>query len=438
MTDASLTAAKTRGVNRRELLPSSSLPLVYFMLAHAGLATAFAVLAADPYLPGGYFLHPRMVALVHLVTLAWISGSILGAFYIVAPLALVMPMPVGRGDWIALGAFALGLSGMVSHFWLGGYDGMVWSALLVLGTIGWVGARATRGLGKAPVAWAVKLHIALAFGNMLLAGAFGGLLGIGRTRGLFGLSPVSAAFAHAHLAAIGWALMMVVGIAYRLLPMILPAKAPSGRGLAVSAILMEIGLGALMCGFLLNDTWLIAGGLVVTAGLVSFVRNVRGMLAHRLPRPPALPRRDWSTWQVHGALLFLAGSVMTGLALTVMPGSPTQIALAWVYGVAGLLGGLSQMVVGMQGRLVPLYAYYRAMAALGGAPPAQAANALPSTRFAKPIFLLWASGVPWLAYGLASSHPVSIRFASIVLLTGTLTSAMYLQHLMRKALTTPE
>jgi hypothetical protein len=438
VTDSPLTAAAAPSTSRRDLLPSSALPLAYFMLAHAGLAAAFAVLAFDPHLPGAYFLHPRMVALVHLVTLAWISGSILGAFYIVAPLALAMPMPARRGDWSALAAFGLGLSGMVSHFWLGGYDGMVWSALLVLGAIAWVGARAARGLGKAPVAWAVKLHIGLAFGNMLLAGAFGGLLGIGRARGMFGLSPIAAAFAHAHLAAIGWALMMVVGIAYRLLPMILPAKAPSGRGLANSAILMEVGLAALMCGFLLNDTWLIPGGLVVTAGLVSFVRNVRGMLAHRLPRPPALPRRDWSTWQVHGALLFLAGSVMTGLVLTVMPAGPTQIALAWTYGVAGLLGGLSQMVVGMQGRLVPLYAYYRAMAAHGGAPPARAANALPSAPFAKAIFLLWALGVPWLAYGLVSSHPASIRIASIVLLAGVLTGAMYLRHLMRKALATAD
>jgi hypothetical protein len=438
VTDTSLTAATTRGTSRRDLLPSSALPLAYFMIAHAGLAGAFAMLAVDPGLPGGYFLHPRMVAVVHLVTLAWISGSILGAFYIVAPLALVMPMPVGRGDWIALAAFALGVSGMVSHFWLGGYDGMVWSALLVLGAIAWVGARATRGLGRAPVAWAVKLHIGLAFGNMLLAGAFGGVLGIGRSRGMLGLSPISAAFAHAHLAAIGWALMMVVGIAYRLLPMILPARAPSGRGLALSAILMELGLAALMCGFLVNDTWLMAGGLAVMAGLVSFVRNVRAMLAHRLPRPPALPPRDWSTWQVHGALLFLAGSVMTGLVLTVMPPGPTQIALVWTYGAAGLLGGLSQMVVGMQGRLVPLYAYYRAMAARGGAPPARAANALPSAPFAKAIFLLWALGVPGLAYGLASSHAASIRFASIVLLGGVLTGALYLQHLMRKALTVPE
>jgi hypothetical protein len=31
-----------------------------------------------PGVPGRFFYHPRMVALVHLVTIAWLSGSILG------------------------------------------------------------------------------------------------------------------------------------------------------------------------------------------------------------------------------------------------------------------------------------------------------------------------------------------------------------------------
>ena len=42
--------------------------------------------------------------------------------------------------------------------------------------------------------------------------------------GWFAWSPLSAAFAHAHLAAIGWAVMMVVGLSYRLIPMIVPAE----------------------------------------------------------------------------------------------------------------------------------------------------------------------------------------------------------------------
>ena len=73
------------------LVPATGLPLLYFAFAHFCLALGFAALVVSPGLPAGFFHHPRMVALVHLVTLGWITSSILGAFYIVGPLALRMP-----------------------------------------------------------------------------------------------------------------------------------------------------------------------------------------------------------------------------------------------------------------------------------------------------------------------------------------------------------
>ncbi|MGH9308540.1 MAG: hypothetical protein ACRD1U_04155 [Vicinamibacterales bacterium] len=117
------------------LLPASGIPLLYFAFAHVCLALAFAVLLVTPQLPGGFFHHPRMIAVVHLVTLGWISGSILGAFYIVAPLALRMPLRPSWRDRVAFASFGSGVIGMMAHFWIGEYHGMVWSALLVLAAV---------------------------------------------------------------------------------------------------------------------------------------------------------------------------------------------------------------------------------------------------------------------------------------------------------------
>ena len=407
--------------------------MAYFAFAHAALATALAILAVHPDLPSAYFLHPRMVAVVHLVTLGWISASILGAFYIVAPLALGMPLAAGRADWAACAGFTIGTVGMATHFWMGEYRGMVWSAGLVMGAIGWVAARVARRLPAAPVPRAVKLHVALAFTNVLAAGTLGSFLGWPRTRGLVGVSPLASVFAHAQLAAIGWALMMVVGLAYRLLPMILPAKPPTERGLATSAVLIEAGLLLLVTNLITGGAWLPAAAVVITLGLASFVRNVRQVVAHRLPRPPALPQRDWSAWQVHGAFLALAVATVLGLVLTILPVGSTQVTLAWIYGVAGLVGGLAQIVIGMQGRLVPMYAYYRAMAARGGTPPGRSVHALVSIPYARAQFLTWTAGVPWLAAGLSTRHLVSIRASALVLLAAVVIGAAYMHHMMRTA-----
>ena len=398
-------------------MPAPRLPLAYFAFAHVCLAAACATLSLHPALPAGYFHHPRMIAIVHLVTLGWITSSILGAFYIVAPLALRLPMPAGRRDWWAFAAHAIGVSGMVSHFWIGEYSGMAWSAALIVAAVLHVGIRALAGLRGAPVPWPVKLHVALAFLNMVAASLFGILVGLNRMFAWFAWSPMSAAFAHAHLAAVGWAVMMVIGLSYRLIPMLVPARMPAGASLAASAVLLEVGILALASGLLYRSVPVPLAAAIIVAGLGAFVRQVRGIVRHRLPPPAALPRPDWATWQTHVALLWLLIAAATGVVLTLPIPPAWTIALGWIYGTAGLVGFLSQIVIGIQGRLLPLHGWYRAMDA-GGGPPRRSAHTLASPALARAILATWALGVPVLAAGLAAGRTLPISMGSALLLTG--------------------
>ena len=418
---------------RGALLPSSGIPLAYFVLAHASLGAAACALAVWPDLPGGYFYQPRMIALTHLLTLGWISGSILGAFYIVAPLALATPLAAGPKDWLAFAAFAIGTAGMVAHFWIATYDGMAWSAGLVLIAIAHVARRAARGLSQSPVPPAVTLHVRLAFSNILFAGVLGIVIGIDRTRGLLGLSPVAATYAHAHLAALGWAAMMVIGLSYRLVPMLLPAAMPAARGLAASAILLEAGLAVLVVSLLAGWPLVPAGALLIAAALVTFLTRLGRVARSRLPRPPALPRRDWSIVQVHAAFLWLVIAMALGLTLALSSFTGNRMAVAWVYGAAGLLGFLAQIIAGMHGRLVPYYAWYRAMARGQGRPPSISVHLLISSAHARVIFLAWLGGIPLLAAGLAANSPAAVRVGALLLLAGVAAGGSHLAYIVRGA-----
>jgi len=415
-----------------ELAPRSAVPLAYYLFAHLSLAGALLVLVVDPALPGTSFYHPRFVSLVHLLTIPWLTGSILGSLYIVAPLALRVPMPVRRVDWIAFGSFVFGTIGMVSHFWIGTYDGMAWSAALVLGAVLWVGVRVWRGLGSSPAPAAVGLHVRLAFVNIAAAVTLGILLGFDRTRGFLGVSPLAATFAHAHLAAVGWVAMMVVGLSYRLIPMILPSAMPLGRSLMLSAALLEAGLTVLVIALLAESGVAWIGAALILGGFGSFVRQIRLTVSRRMPRPPALPQRDWSTWQAHAAFLWLMIAAVLGMLLVLGLTGERRLEIMWVYGVTGLAGFLAQIVTGMQGRLVPLYAWYRAFDARG-TPPSVGANSLPSARFAAPIFAAWALGVPLLAWGLPSGNAIVIRLAALSLFAGVTIGQVYLLWMLRRA-----
>lgn len=410
-------------MNQRALLPASGLPLLYFGFAHACLAAALAVLVVRPDLPGGFFHHPRMVAVVHLVTLGWISGSILGAFYIVAPLALRMPMRPNLRDRIAFALFAIGVIGMVAHFWIGQYSRMAWSAALVTSAVLHVALRAWIGLPRAPLPWPVKLHVALAFANMVVASLFGMLIGLNRIHGWLPWSPMAAAFAHAHIAAVGWAVMMVVGLSYRLIPMVVPAEMPKGRVMAVSAVLLEAGTCALAVSLLGGSRWTPVAALLVVAGLASFVNQVRQIVRRRLPPPAALPRPDWATWQTHAAFLWLLVAASVGVVLTLPVPAAWTIVLGWIYGTGGLIGFLSQIVVGIQGRLLPLFGWYRLMEQGGMQPPPRSAHTLASHGLAKMILVAWTIGVPLLVGGLASGFTAAVAAGSGILLTGVALNA---------------
>lgn len=404
---------------RLAFLPAPTLPLVYFAGSHLSLAVAAGAVALSPDLPGAFHYHPRSIALIHLVTLGWISGSILGAFYIVAPLALGMPFRAGRIDALACVLFWMSAAGMIGGFWTGRYDLVAAAAFGVLAPLAFVGARALAGFSRARIPGGVKLHVGLAFANVVAAGALGIWFAFNRVSAGLPWSPLALAVAHGHLAALGWATMMIFGVAYRLIPMFVPAAMPSSR-LGVSAVLLEAGT--------LGLTWSIATGRstlvwlpAVFGAFAAFFVQVRRIVQERRPRPVDLPPRDWSTWQTHTALLYVLVAAALGLWLAL--GGPDV--LAWAYGVAGLLGFVGQMIAGIAGRLLPMHAWYRAMAALDGAPPPVSAHRLIEPRLALAVFVLWSIALPMLIAGLSGAGPALIAAGGIALAAGTLANAWH-------------
>jgi hypothetical protein len=386
---------------REQRLPDRWLPLLYFGFAHLCLAAAFAAVALDPSGVAGFYYHPRMVAVVHLVTLGWITSSILGAVYMIGPMALRMPMPARPADHWAFGLFVAGVSGMVIHFWIAEPSGMAWGAGMVILAVSRVALRVLRALPEAPIQRAVKLHFALGFLNLLLAASAGLLLALDK---MFHFLPgyvLANVAAHAHLAALGWALMIVMGAGYRLLPMLLPAAMPDRRSLWASALLLETGVLGLAAGLAARRPWAGAFAVLAVAGIASFLREVLWMVRNPRPAPKELRRPDLGILHVAQALGCLLLAAALGLALVFSPPAAWKVPAALVYGVLGLVGFLAQMVLGVNARLLPLFSWLTAYAgdAFRTVPPSP--HAMPHRALQAWTLGLWSAGVPFLAAGLA-------------------------------------
>ena len=423
--------------HRLERVPDRWLPAAYLVFAHLCLLTAFGAFAVDPAGLAGFFYHAKMLAVVHLITLGWITGSILGALHFVLPMALRSPLPVRRLDRWAFWSFVVGVLGMVSHFWIEEASGMVWSAALVVAAIVRVGWRVVGVLRAAPVPFEHRLPFGLAFANMLLAGLLGMLIGIDKTKPVLPGFVLDHVLAHAHLAALGWATFMVMGATYRLLPMLLPSAVPRGRPLLVSSALTEVGVLTLAGALLVGSRLVIPAGLLYVAGVGFFLVQLRWMLAHPKPPPKQLRRPDFGVAHVAAAFIYLIVTLALGAFILLRPGSAVRLQLVNAYAVVGLVGFLSQMVVGVSVRFLPLYAWMRDFAAadfdaVPSSPHARVRRGLHALTFA-----CWTLGTPLLAIGLALPDADWMRLAGLLLSVAVATSLLHMALVLRPSEATP-
>ena len=425
--------------SHRERLPPRNLTLLYLGFAYLCLATAFLTLAITPQSVGGFFYHPKMLAVVHLVTLGWISSSILGALYLIGPIALRTVMPAGKSDYAAWALVVIGVLGMVVHFWIDRYSGMVWSAGTLQVGIAYVAWRGISAITRAPIDFGVKLHIVLAFVNIVAAGFLGMLIGLEKQ--LIHVLPgyvLDHVYAHAHLAALGWATMMVMGTAYRLFPMVLPAAMPKNAGTWLSAVFLEAGLVGLLVSLPAGWRPVRYGSVVlVILGLGTFFYEVAWMKWHPKPAPKALARPDFATLHLIQAMMYLAITAGFGIVLSFTAPAAWKISAAMAYGVFGLLGFLAQMVLGIAARILPTFAWmhYYVAADFKVVPPSQYTMHSRTLQIAG--FLLWTLGVPGLAYGLTFDDPSLVGYAGWVLLAALVCNAVNGALIVRHAFADP-
>jgi hypothetical protein len=267
----------------------------------------------------------------------------------------------------------------------------------------------------------VKLHLLLACANFWIAASMGLLLAVDKVAPFLPGYVLANVFAHAHLAAIGWAAMMVVGVGYRMLPMTFPSRMPVGRSVYASAILLETGVVGLFTTLLLGSPLAVGFAVILVAGIAVFLGHVLWMRRHPVSKPAAAPRIDFGVLHAAGAGASLVAAAAVGLALLVRPASPQMLHAAAAYGVLGLVGFLAQMVVAMEARLLPMVAWFWTYAGNGYrvAPPSP--HAMRDRSLQALVFGGWTVGVPALAAGMYWQSAVLVSvgawalFASVAL-----------------------
>jgi hypothetical protein len=400
------------------VIPPRALVALYLTTAHISLAGAFALTAWNPYAVAGFFYHSRMVAIVHLITIGWIAMSVMGMVYVVMPMTFGVPLAARKGDYAAYALAVIGLIGMVSHFWMAEFSGMAWSAATAAAGIAYVVVRLARHLRTAKVPGGVKLHLYFASLNILAAMTMGVLLGFDKVHHFLPGYVLSNVFAHAHLAAIGWVSMMVIGLAYRLLPMVIPTASPAGGTIYASALLLEAGIAGLFVSLLRRSAFAsLFAGLIISGFAAAGVHVVWMLNRRRTPSretgPPIFAMRH-----IAAAVVWLLCACVLGVVLTAAPMTDMTLRAALAYGVFGLVGFLAQIIVGFEVHVLPTVAAYWSLPRGAGATPVHNGPQRMG------IYYAWLAGVPALAAGLFFNAPAVLAAGAWMLFGATVVNAI--------------
>ena len=397
--------------------PATDVPLRYLCLAAAALvAAALGVVWRAGDLAGHYY-HPHVVALAHTVTLGWITLAIMGASYQVLPVVLERPVWSERlarwQFWILL----VGVTGMVAHFWLGTWPGLVGAAALVAVGVGLHLVNVLAGArGLARVTFTVWL-VGFGYAGLALTTVFGLLLGISHLVGFAPARFFPTLHAHVHLALLGWVMPMVLGVTARVYPMFLLAPEPGGWPERAQFWGLAAGVPAVVGGLLLGSP------VAVGVGAVAVAVAIAGHLAWvwqgvRTSRRPGL---DWGLRLALTGAAFLLPAALLGLAFAFDALAGPRFGLA--YAVLALGGWVSLTIAGMLLKIVPFLVWYRVYSARAGREPVPALGALSWARAEAVACVLLTAGVAGLAVAVAAGSASAIRAAGAVLALGALALA---------------
>lgn len=401
-------------------VPSPALPLAYLgTAALAFLLAALSLVWLAPDLAGHYY-QPRLLALAHTITLGWITLTIMGASYQLVPIVIERPVWSERLAWVQLLILTAGIVGMVGHFFIGQWSGLVWGAALA--TLGVALhllnlARTVRGLRR----WTFTARmVVLALAGLALTALFGLLLGADKLWRFLPGTLFGNLHAHVHLALGGWVLPMVIGVAARVYPMFLLAREPEGwpGGLQLGGL--AVGLPLVVGGLLVGEQ------RAVTVGAVGLGAAVGGHLAWvaAVVRARRRPKLDWGLRLALTGTGFLVPTAALGAVFALDLAAGPRLAVA--YAVLALGGWVSLTIAGMMLKIVPFLVWYQVWSPRVGREPVPALGELSWRPGEAAAYGLLTLGLPSLAVAVASGDAWWIRGAGVLVAGGAVLFAAVL------------
>ncbi len=385
------------------------LPLRYMIadLVFSVLAFGCALAYARAFLDG-VFLTPHLLAVTHLTALGWLTMVAMGALYQFVPVVLDVPIFSERLGKVNFYVYLAGVLCLTYEMGTDRMQAVAWPAALLVLAIGLFLYNMARTL--APVRrWPLTgWFIVAALTSLGLVVTAGFVLALNLVVGFLPLSQLAFIEAHAHLAALGWLGLLVVGVSYKLTPMFALSHPFDewriGKPVFILLVVAVVGLFVSLL-LRLGTVPLLACTLLVMCAVALYAWDYATMLRVRRRRPIDLTQRH----NIAGVCSLVAAALL-GLALVAAPlDASLHARLQLAYAVMALAGWLGLTTLGQLYKIMPFLVWSHRFAPKMGRERVPLLQDMYPLRVAQVGFALLAAGLVAATCGILAGWLPAIQ-----------------------------
>ena len=404
--------------------PSPNVVLPYFAFGAISFLVASIVLffAANDLIL--HYLSPKLLTLTHVLVLGWITMIIFGALYQLIPVVMEVKLYSEKLAIATFFLFGAGLITLSTSFWTFNFGrnlGVEIGGYLIIVAVILFGINTLMSAAKTDRKNIENVFIITAVFWLLLTVILGIIMALNFAFYFISGSHLQLLKMHVHIGFVGWFLLLVIGVASKLMPMFLIVHKLPRKLLKYAYYLINAGLILLSVGYYyFPEIWFLAlSGSLVIAGVILFLRFNYVAFNKRIRKKLDVGMKLSAT-----AFILLAISLFLGTLSVLSPkflgAYQTRIEIA--YGVLIVFGFLTALVLGQTYKTLPFIIWLKKYQSKVGKIKVPLPMELYSDKLANYHYYTFVSGIIMLMIGILASEVIAIQISSGLLI---LTAALY-------------
>lgn len=332
--------------------PSPAVVVPYYLTAAVVfLLLTILLLFSATDLTGHYF-QPRLLTITHLATLGWGTMIILGASHQLLPVVMEVHLYSERLARWCYYLLLPGIALLAFGFWVfnPGWP-MQAGALLVLSAFVLYAVN-VNGTARQKQKGSISSDcIVTASWWLVLTALLGAVLVFNLRYAFLPESHLYYLKIHAHLGMTGWFLLLIMGVASRLIPMFLLSHEEPGKEVTVAYYCINAALILfLIMAFLFHTEkyWLIPAVLVLV-GVLLYGAFIRRAYRKAVRKKTDMPMK----MSLFAIVLMILPFVLLGILFFISSGSPQATALSLAYGISIFGGFITVLIFGQTFKTLP-------------------------------------------------------------------------------------